>query len=88
MPQTPEEIKACELANEEIGAAVTYLLHTVAKHKAMVAGFVWGVTPPVFTNFGNCNDCCTHTLFDELVTMADERRNRGMCVKTHVPRPS
>lgn len=80
--------KRSKVANEEIQTAVEYLLQTCSKHKAAAIGFVFGVDPPVLTNFGNCTGADDLALYEKLVGMTSERKATGNVLKIHVAKPS
>lgn len=67
--------------HEELKCAVDFLINTSTRLKVCVAGFVFGSDPLVLFNFANCKDGSEARLYDELCSMAEERRKVGAVIK-------
>lgn len=71
------------IMDEEIRAAVEYLIKTASKHKATVLGFVIAQEPPLLLNFGNCTDYNSVATYVDLCGMVSEKKMAGLSI--HVP---
>lgn len=63
------------IARAEVTEAVKNLFEVCKQYGMCVAGYVWGVTPPVFVQISNCREkgADLTALFLKLSTMAEEK---------------
>lgn len=73
--------KAETEALEEVDAAARYFIQVAKKHKAHVAGFVWGSDPLIVFNFGTCDDMSSPKLYTALCSLVEEGKQRGTTIR-------
>ena len=71
-------------AQQKVQKAIEDLLRLATRHKIVVCGFAFGSEPPMITNFGNCADAHSPSLYERLTKMCEERRAAGQAEKITV----
>ncbi|MGH7750948.1 MAG: hypothetical protein ACREQ5_40205 [Candidatus Dormibacteria bacterium] len=76
------------ITREEICAAADSLVRLCQRHKLAVAGFVWGITPPLILNFGNTKEQhdipAMAKMFLGLCDMVEDKVMNGVVEIRHV----
>jgi hypothetical protein len=67
-----------------IQGMIENLIRTASRHKIVIAGFAFSVEPPMVINFGNCSDAGELRLYERLVSMCQEKREKGEAISTTV----
>ncbi len=74
-PTAPKEPTAEQL---EFKAKLEQLIREATRTNLYMAGFVFGTEPPIFINFGNCNDAGDLKLYQTLCDFHEKQLKKGV----------
>jgi hypothetical protein len=69
---------------QEVQNLIENLIRVAKRNNVVIAGFAFGINPPMISNFGNCNDAGDIKLYELLTKTCNEKRARGEAVSTIV----